>query len=468
MIIMKFGGTSTQDANAIQNVVQIVSSKLAQKPIVVISAIAQATNMLEQAGKLAAEGKAGEARDTLLKLFDRHYAIVDEIIRDRERHIELRKTIVTALHELEQLITGVSILRELTPRTLDAFCCYGELLSSRMVAAALEEQGIAAIWIDTKDFMVTDENFNRAMPLMEIVEERLTSIVPPLIEQGKTPVTQGFIGITRSGIRTTMGRESSDYSASIVGTALNAEDIQIWTDVDGVLTADPQVVISPKKIKSLTFEEAFDLSYFGAKVLHPNTMLPALEKKIPIHIYNSRRPELSGTLVTADTHSEEKVIKSVAYKRGMIVLTITPKKRYSQSIFWEHIYTILTRHDVVATMTATSEYSIAIALDGKNNISAIVHELGEIGLVQVLEHKGIVCVVGTNLRETSQLMERIFRSLSEFNVSAVSFGASKSSVAIVLDDAVVLDAVGKLHREFFETVHDEEKFEMLEHFHAQT
>jgi len=467
MIVTKFGGTSTQDASAIKNVVQIVSARLAQKPIVVISAIAQATNMLEKAGKLAVEGKAGEARDTLLTLFDRHYAIVDEIIKDRERNVELRKIIASSIHELEQLVAGVSILRELTPRTLDAFYCYGELLSSRMVAAALQEFGIDAVWFDTKDFMVTDDNFNRALPLMEIVEERLKSIALPLLEQSKTPVTQGFIGITLSGVRTTMGRESSDYSASIIGSALNVEDVQIWTDVDGVLTADPCVVSSPKKIKSLTFEEAFDLSYFGAKVLHPNTMLPALEKKIPIHIYNSRRPHLTGTRITSTSHSDEATVKSVAYKQNMVLLTITPKKRYSQSIFWEHIYTILTRHDVVANMTTTSEYSLAIAIDGKDNIPAIVHELGEIGLVQILEGKGIVCVVGTNLRETPQLMERIFRSLAEFNVSAISFGASKSNVAIVLENGVVLDAVRKLHREFFEAEHDEGKFEVLEHFHAQ-
>ena len=226
----------------------------------------------------------------------------------------------------------------------DVFYCYGELLSSHIVAAVLQEQGIKAEWVDTKDFMVTDENYNAAMPMMDLVEERLRAIVQPLAEQGRVPVTQGFIGITRSNHRTTMGRESSDYSAAIIGAALHVDDIQIWTDVDGILTADPRVVASPKKVKVLSFEEAFELSFFGAKVLHPNTMLPAVEKNIPIHIYNSLRPHLSGTLVASHAASKETVVKSVAFKRDVAMLNVAPRKRFSQYIFWEHIYSILTKY----------------------------------------------------------------------------------------------------------------------------
>src|SRR5208283_364455 len=262
MIVMKFGGTSTQDAEAMRNVVRIVRAHLERRPILVISAIAQATNMLEQTGMLAGQGKAGEARDVLLKLFDRHYTIVDTLVSDRQRHAELRKIITYSFHELEELVKGLAIVRELTPRMLDTFYCYGEILSSRIITAALQEDGVAAEWLDTKDFLLTDENFNRASPVWHTIEERLSSIALPLIEQGIVPVTQGFIGVTASGQRTTMGRESSDFSAAIVGTVLHAEDIQIWTDVDGVLTADPCIVAAPKKIKTLSFEEAYELSYF--------------------------------------------------------------------------------------------------------------------------------------------------------------------------------------------------------------
>src|SRR5258705_356380 len=193
----------------------------------------------------------------------------------------------------------------------------------RIVAVALEEYGVPSQWIDTKEFMVTDDRHNAASPVMEILMARLQEIVSPLTGQGIVPVTQGYIGVTRSGHRTTMGRESSDYSASVIGAALAAEDVQIWTDVDGILTADPRVVPAPRKVRALSFEEAFDLSYFGAKVLHPKTVLPALERNIPIHVYNSRRPNLAGTLITNKNPSDAPSVKSIAFKRDMSLLTVT-------------------------------------------------------------------------------------------------------------------------------------------------
>jgi aspartate kinase len=463
MIVMKFGGTSTQDAEAISNVVRIVGDRRAAKPMLVISAIAQATNVLEQAGKLASVGRAGEGRDGLLKLFDRHYAIVDALIKDRQRHLELRKVLAASLGELEEIVKGVAILGELTPRTLDTFYSYGELLSSRIVAAALVERGIGAEWLDTKDFMLTDENFNRAAPVWPIVEERLNTLAGPLLARGIVPVTQGFIGVTAGGRRTTMGRESSDYSAAIVGTVLRAEDIQIWTDVDGVLTADPRVVRSPRKIKHLSFEEAYELSYFGAKVLHPKTMLPAFERNIPIHIYNSRRPHLSGTCVSTEASSAATIVKSVAYKRGVVLFTVTPKKRLNQYMLWEHIYSILTRHDAAASMTVTSEQSSAFVLEEKNPVAAIAQELADIGEVTLHEGKGIVCVVGSNLRQSPRLAERVFRAIGAVGVAMVSFGASPSNLSFVINDEAVPDAVRGIHAEFFEPAPNEELFEQLEH-----
>lgn len=468
MIVMKFGGTSTQDAAAMVNVAHIVKAHLGDKPVVVISAIAQATNALEKTGKLASEGKPGEARDTLLKLFDRHYAIADELIKDKQHHTEVRKFLASSLAGLEELVHGVAILHELTPRTLDAFYCYGELMSSRIVAAVLQGHGMKSQWLDTKDFMITDENHNGAAPQMEIVERQLKELALPLLDNGVVPVTQGFIGMTPSGRRTTMGRESSDYSASIIGAALNAQDVQIWTDVDGILTADPRVVSSPKKIRTLSFEEAFELSYFGAKVLHPDTMLPAIEKNIPIHVFNSKRPHLSGTLVTSNSHADNHaVVKSVAYKRNVTIFTMTPRKRFSQFIFWEHIYSIFTKHRVAASLTVTSEYNVSIVLDGQKPAPGIIHDLEDIGFVRVFENKGILSIVGSNIQGTPHIIEKIFQSISDFGISMVSFGASKSSVSIIIDDEHILDAVRRIHRDFFEGSNNENVFEALEHISAQ-
>ncbi len=466
MIVMKFGGTSTQDAAAIANVVKIVKSRLSMRPMVVVSAIAQATNVLERAGKLASENKSDSALNILQQLSDRHVGIINNMIEDSQRRDVLINIIEISFNELRDLVKGVSILRELTPRTLDSFYCYGELLSSRIVAAALQEANIDSWWIDTKDFMITDENFTRAMPMIEYVEDRLKAIVKPLFENNIVPVTQGFIGVTTAGRRTTMGRESSDYSASVVGCALNADDIQIWTDVDGVLTADPTVVPEPKKIKLLSFEEAFDLSYFGAKVLHPNTMLPAIEKNIPIHIYNSQKPTLSGTLVAKQTDAKDTIPKSVAYKRNVLILNIVPKKRYGQYIFWEHVNNVLTKHDVASHMTATSEYNYSVVLDAKDNISAIVHDLNTIGTVSVIEGKGIVCLVGSNLRQSPGLLDKIFHSIIDVGVEMITFGPSKSNISFIVEDNDVLDVVRRIHNNFFSVVKDDDIFEILEHHHT--
>jgi aspartate kinase len=462
MIVMKFGGTSTQDAAAMKNVAQIVHARVTQRPVVVVSAIAQATNLLEQTGRFAAEGKTVDAIGTLQKLFDRHYAIVDAAVHDAARQEELRSVLASSANELKTLVQGISILRELTPRTLDALYCFGELLSSRVITAVLQEQGVHAQWIDTKDFMTTDDNFTRAVPMMDVVEQKLRALFKPLLEKAIVPVTQGFIGSTVTGLRTTMGRESSDYSAAIIGASLEVEDIQIWTDVDGVLTADPRVVADPKKIKVLSFDEAYELSYFGAKVLHPNTMLPAIEKNIPIHIYNSRHPERSGTMVARQSASDQSLVKSVAYKRNMVIFSVVPEKRYGQYILWEHIFSILTKYDAIAAMTATSEYSVSFVLDAKHNIEGIAHEMESLGNVHITRAMGILCVVGSNIRLSTGIADRIFNALARIEIAMISFGASSSSMSIVIPEKNINDAVNNIHQKFFEKIEYPEIFELLE------
>ena len=459
MITMKFGGTSVQDAAAMAAVVDIVSAHRSRRPIGIISAIAQATNVLEQAGRSASQGMEAEAQDGLLRLFDRHYRLIDELVKDRQRHLALQRSFEGSLEELRGLMKGVAILRELTPRTLDAFYCYGELLSSRVIAAALQERGIDAVWLDTKDFMLTDGTHGRAAPMMQAVRERLEAVAAPLLSEGKIPVTQGFIGVSPTGHRVTMGRESSDFSASIIGAALRVEEIQIWTDVDGVLTADPRIVTSPRKIRELTFAEAFELSYFGAKVLHPSTMLPALEQDIPIQIFNTRKPGGTGTRVSSARSSPAATVKSVAYKRSMVVVNITPLKRYSQYIFWEHIYSVLTKHGAVAGMTSTSEYSASLVLDAKNAIDAIVRDLHEIGTIEVLEDQAVVSLVGTEIRGASFVLSRLFAAVAAVPVTMISFGASRSNLSFVVSGTNVDDAVRSIHREFFELACDEAIFE---------
>jgi aspartate kinase len=309
--------------------------------------------------------------------------------------------------------------------------------------------------------MITDGNHNRAQPLFELIEEKLRRVMVPLFDRKAVPVTQGFIGVTQDGRRTTMGRESSDYSASIIGCLLKTNDIQIWTDVDGVLTADPRVVANPKKVKVLTFEEAYELSYFGAKVLHPSTMLPAVERNIPIHIFNSRRPDLSGTLVTKQSPVNRKTLKSVAFKRNVSLVAVSPKVRYSPYIFWEHIQSILTKYNALVNLTSTSEYNFSFLLEEKNEISSICHDLSEVGKVEIIPGRAVISLVGSDLRGSTDLLNRLFSAIGRSDVSMISFGASPSSFSFVIDDKMVIETVKKIHAEFFDAEADSDIFESI-------
>ncbi|MBX2992628.1 MAG: aspartate kinase [Bacteroidetes bacterium] len=467
MIVMKFGGTSNEDAAAMRNVIRLVKSHLDKQPVVVISAIAKATNELELTARTAALGKEDEAVAIVTRLFERHNKIIDNLLASRSAAAELEGIFFNHLAEIKALVKGIAILRELTPRTLDAMCSFGERLSSRIIAAGLLESGVQSVWVDAKEFMLTDDNFGRAQPVFSAVEAGLEKKVRPLLEQRKVPVTQGFIGITRSGEYTTMGRESSDYSASIIGWAMNAANVQIWTDVDGILTADPRVVKSVKKLKRLSFEEAFELSYFGAKVLHPRTMLPVIEKNIPVQILNSKR-EGTGTVV--DYHlkgSEEQpgavCIKSIAHKDDIAVVSIFPLKRFSPYMFWEEIFSVLTAYGITTGMTATSEFKIAFAIDDAAVSDGLAHELEKFGRVEILHNKGSLCLVGKGIRGAGGILPRIFHALPDFQVYMISFGASDANLTLVIDGERLHEALNNLHAGFFERDTLPDTFEEVAH-----
>lgn len=458
MIVMKFGGTSIKDADSILNVIEIIKSHLEKKPIIVISAIAQATNKLEQIGAMAASGDEKGSLDTIISLLNQHREIVNLLVKTNDNKKLIIEIIDTVQSDLSTIIKGISILKELTPRALDLICSYGEILSSRIIAEVLKEYGVQAEWIDTKDFMITDSNFNRALPMFDLIEKNLRFIVTPILSRGSIPVTQGFIGVTQNGVRTTMGRESSDYSASIIGSVLMVDDIQIWTDVDGVLTADPGIVKDAKKVRLLSFEEAYELSYLGAKVLHPGTMLPALEKNIPIHIYNSRNPGLSGTLIKKIQGTTTSVLKSVSYKQNLSLIIVSPRVRYSPYIFWEHIHNILTKYNAIPCLTTSSEYNYSFVLDEKNDIDSIVENLSEIGQVEQISKQGIVSIIGTNIREFKGLIKKVFDAVDDGKINMISFGSTNTSLSFVVSNEDLLKFVQQIHAKFFSNVEENEMF----------
>jgi len=462
MIVMKFGGTSNKDAEAMSNVIRIVSEHRAEAPFVVISAIANATNELEHAARNAATGDAASSVHILDALLRRHQEIARVLIHDSTRASEVRAAFDGYLSELKTLVQGVSILRELTARTMDAFCSYGERFSSRLIAAGLQEAGLRAAWIDAKEFMVTDANFGRAMPVMEVVRERLERIARPLIGSGTIPVTQGFIGVTETGAYTTMGRESSDFSASIIGAAMDAQRVQIWTDVDGMLTADPRMVPDVRKVKCISFEEAFELSYFGAKVLHPNTMLPLLEKNIPLEIRNSRRKEGTGTRIERSLGDgrAEAVVKSIAFAPEVTLITVRPRKRINQYLFWEGAFSVLSRCGVEARSATTSEYRMAFTVDGRVDAEHLRVELEQFGEVELIGEQGSICLVGSGLRQSAGILNRVFNALSDARISLVALGGSDLSVTVVLDRRQLAGSLKALHKEFFQSGRNSDVFDV--------
>ncbi len=449
MITMKFGGTSVQDADAITRVVGIVKESLPRQPVVVISAIAQATNTLEKIGVAARDGNAALARGATDELLRRHVSVMNNIIRDAAAKKTLAEYIAAAGVSINNLSSGVEKLGELTPRTMDAFYSFGELLSSRIVAAALAEQGVPSTWVDTKDFMVTDDNFTRARPVMEILGPRLEKVMRPVISGGRVPVTQGFIGVTVSGVRTTMGRESSDYSGSVIAAALGAEAIEIWTDVAGVLTADPRVVESPIRVESLSFTEAYELTYFGAKVLHPGTMIPAEVKGIPIDIRKSGDPGMPGTRVSSATHAGPARVRSITYLADVTVLTLTPRLRQDRNPFREQISAVLTAKGGETLIMSATESRTALVLRSGRECGEISESLKGLCSAEVRSGVSLVCAVGENITAAPRLPARFLGAIGERPVYFYSNGPSGNSLIAAIDSAGTEEVVRSLHLEFF-------------------
>lgn len=462
MIIMKFGGTSTQNASAMLNVTNIVKANLDKQPLVVISAIAQATNQLELMGNYAQLGDSTNAKVVLKNFLERHLSIVEEAVKTSDRRDELIKTINGFGAEIYELIQGTAIIRELTPKVLDKFYSYGELLSSLIISYIMKENGINTVWVDTKDFMITDDNFNRASPIYDIIDIKIKNCLHQYLIKGKTIVSQGFLGATINGDRTTMGRESSDFSAAIIGSALDAVDIQIWTDVDGILSGDPNIVENPVINKILTFEEAYELSLLGAKVLHPNTMLPAQIKNIPIHIYNSKRPEMSGTLIVNDSSvSISSPVKSITYKKKITLISVQQKVRTTQFVFWENILNIFTKYKIDPILTSTSKFKFCAVFDSISNIESLKHEMKEFGEISICENLTLISLVGKNILASKKFIINIFSELKHINVEYYLFGASNTSFSFLTSSENYKEAVKYLHKIIFEYSESNENYKTI-------
>jgi aspartate kinase len=450
-IVMKFGGTSLEDAAAIRRAAQTVRHRLAQKPIVVVSALSNVTDQLLEAGRLAAKGQLTDADELLLSLQKRHGQVVLEAAGAGD---------VDALHEefardfgqMRQILASISAAGEFAPRLKDHLICFGEVLASRIVQAAFVHSGLAAVWVNALECIVTDAAHTQATPLWEETDEKLRSALLPLLAQDKIPMLGGFIGATLDGIPTTLGRGGSDFTASIVGAALQAARIEIWTDVDGILTTDPKLCPEARRVPTMSFEEAADLAYFGARMLHPAAITPAMRKNIPVWVLNSRNPEGKGTEIVAHP-PEECTIKAITAKKGVTVVDVQAVRWFAPELLRE-IFDVFERHQYGMDFLSASRGSLSLLVTSTDALPAIAEELKGLANVRWESQKALVCLVGEKVRRQPEIASQVFRVLSEVDLRMFCQGASERSVSFLVDEAQAEDSVRRLHRLFFQSRFD--------------
>ncbi len=447
MIVMKFGGTSVESHEAISRITNIVQRFQSRNPIVVVSAMGKTTNKLLVTAQEAAAGR----REQALALVDelRSYHLAHGLAVAGPYAAELDRYVRAHFDWLDELVKGLSVVGELSPRSMDAIASVGERLSSLIVSFAFRAAGLPSQHVDSRRVILTDDRFTQAQPLLEQTFALLAENVRP-IAQDAVVVMGGFIGSTADGHTTTLGRGGSDYSASLVGAGVEADEIQIWTDVDGMLTADPRILPGGRRIKSISFAEAAELAYFGAKVLHPATVLPAIEKNIPVVILNSRRPEVEGTRITSEAVPCRNAVKSISCKPSITILNIRSTRMLMAHGFLRRIFEIFERHDTSVDMVSTSEVSVSLTVDNSENLDSICSELRQFSEVSIESGQSIVCLVGENIRHTPGIAGRAFQVLRDRNIRMISQGASLLNLGFVIADDDLADAVAALHREFFE------------------
>jgi aspartate kinase len=448
MIVMKFGGTSVQDANAIERAATIVKGRLEQEPVVVVSAMAKVTDQLLTMARAAGNGDRKTALSLSRALRERHYNTAGELL-GTALFTEFHGDLGVYFEALDELLRGIVAVGELTPRTTDHVAAFGEILSSRIVAAAFSARGIDSTMVDSRDCVVTDNEHMRAAPLVEETNERLHVKVQPLLDKGRVPVMGGFIGATKAGVTTTIGRGGGDFSAALIGAGLDVERIEIWTDVDGMLTTDPNLCPEARRIKVISFDEAAELAYFGAKVLHPATVLPAIQKNIPVYVLNARNPDCEGTRISARVPHCRNPFKAIAAKKRITIIDVAAPRMLLAHGFLRAIFEAFDRHRVPVDVVSTSEVSVSLTVDSNESIPALAADLAKLADVKYEGRKAIVCLVGENLRETPGIAARVFGELSDVKIRMISQGASEINLTFVIEEDEVPQVIRRLHKTFF-------------------
>ena len=451
MVVQKFGGTSVADPEAIQRLIHIVRtarSRDGRGPAVVVSAMSGVTDALLAIAAAAGAGRVDDALSRLEQLRERHLAAARSLA-PAEANKGLGGQISAHFDDLAALARALGVLRELSPRTLDVVAAVGELLSSRIVTAALAEAEVPSEWVDARRAIITNSDHTRALPLAAETEAALRASVLAVIDAGRVPVLGGFVGSTVDGHTTTLGRGGSDYSGAIVGAGIGAREIQIWTDVDGMLTADPRVISSPRLVPQLSFAEAAELAYFGAKVLHPSTIVPAVERNIPVRILNSRKADGTGTMITAEPPPSSMPLTALACKRDVTVVDITSSRMLMAYGFLRRVFEVFERYTTAVDVVTTSEVTVSVTVDDRRHLEAIVESLSEFSQVSVDHEMALLCAVGDRLRNEPAIAARAVGVLEEVPLRMISQAASRRNITVILRQSDLPHAMERLHEEFF-------------------
>ncbi len=450
-IVMKIGGTSVADADANARVVRIVKAARDSSglpPVVIVSAMSGVTDRLLELTGAAERRLDAHVLNGVAELSRRHFEALERLLPPEAAN-DVLADIGADFDDLRALLKATGILRSASPSAHDAIVCTGELMNSRILAAALAHNGVPTAWVDARRAIVTDNAHTAASPKADETREAVGREIVPRVAEGRVPVVGGFVGATQHGVTTTLGRGGSDYSAAIIGAAVDSREIQIWTDVDGMLSADPRVVDSPKVVPYLSFGEASELAYFGAKVLHPSTILPAVAKDIPVRILNSRRAGAAGTTITAVPPPATRPLAAVACKRNVTMVEITSTRMLMAHGFLRRVFEVFERYRTAVDVVTTSEVSVSVTVDDDARLGEIVEALREFAEVSVEGGLAILCAVGDNLRCDPRIAARVIGALEGFPVRMVSQAASRRNVTIVLRDEDLAQGMGQLHNEFF-------------------
>ena len=451
LVVMKFGGTSVEDSAAILRTAAIIASRLRKNlnPIVVVSAMSKVTDTLLAAAAAAGRNDREEALRISDALRTRHLNTAAELVFEPDRLTSLQLNIHHDFDTLDDLLRGISAVGELTPRTSDNVVSFGERLSSVLCTAAFAQQSIPSTHVDARTVILTNDHYGKAAPIEAAIEAALSEQVLPLIDLSRVPVMGGFIG-SCNGITTTLGRGGSDYTAAIVGGALHAGAIEIWTDVDGIMTTDPRICPDALRVKTISFEEAAELAYFGAKVLHPATILPAVRRNIPVLVLNSRNPTNEGTRIISLAPHCKSPFKCIAVKKKLTIIDVVASRMLMTHGYLKSIFDIFDKHQCPVDMVSTSEVSVSLTVDSNDKLPAIADDLSKIADVKYEGQKALVCMVGEDIRGQNGIAAQVFNAVRHVNVRMISQGASEINMSFMIEESDAEEAVRSLHAAFFQ------------------